>query len=464
MTALPSVRRGPIDGLYDIQLDLRGDQRGWFQEVWQAEKWRNLGFPQFFPVQQNVSSNEDVGVTRGLHAEPWNKLVTVTSGRAFCAWVDLRPGVGFGSKHFKVLEPGMAVIVPRGVANGYQTLEPGTVYSYLVDAHWSPDADYVLLNLFDAEAAIPWPISRDKAVVSEKDSKHPTLGQLSPMSPATQVIVGASGQVGSELLKLVPEARGLDRQSVSLGNDGAFDWAHELGIDSIVFNAAAYTAVDAAELRESWEQANYANAILPKRLAKATLDQGATLIHYSTDYVFDGSRASLISEEDTPNPQSVYGRTKLLGDFAVMSNPRHYILRTSWVYGSGKNFVDSMKQAALSARELSVVDDQFGRPTGALDLAIAGKWLANTRAPFGTYNFTGSGPVVSWFELARFVYRSMGADETLVQPCSTDQYAEGRVPFAQRPRFSGLDLQKISDSGLRVPDWQESVLAHLTSN
>jgi dTDP-4-dehydrorhamnose reductase/dTDP-4-dehydrorhamnose 3,5-epimerase len=461
MSPLPSFQTSPIDGLLEIELDIRGDSRGWFQEVWQAEKWSQLGLPQFFPVQQNVSSNEELGVTRGLHAEPWNKVVTVTAGRAFCAWVDLRPGPGFGVKHSRILEPGSAVIVPRGVANGYQTLEGGTVYSYLVDAHWSPEAKYVLLNPFDAEVDIPWPIEKSKAIVSEKDAQHPALRELSSMNPPAQLVLGGNGQVGSELLKLLPNAIKVDRAGVSSTLEGRFNWAEFIGIDAVVFNAAAYTSVDSAELQESWEQVNYANAILPWHLAKATKDRGATLVHYSSDYVFDGRGDELISEDRAPNPLGIYGRTKLLGDFAAMINPRHYILRTSWVFGSGKNFVDSIRQAALLSRDITVVNDQFGRPTAAQDLAMAGHWLVANKAPYGLYNFSGAGPLVSWYELARFIYSGVGADASLVKPCSTAEYGAGKHPFAPRPRNSGLDLRKISDLGFPVLDWQEAVSRYL---
>jgi dTDP-4-dehydrorhamnose 3,5-epimerase len=352
-------------------------------------------------------------------------------------------------------------MVPRGVANGYQTLEVGTVYSYLVDSHWSPEAKYLLLNAFDEEVDIRWPIEKNLAAVSEKDLHHPMLRDLGSIDPPVQFVVGGNGQVGSELLKLLPSALKVDRSAISQDLEGSFDWTGALGVETAVFNAAAYTSVDSAELEESWDQVNYANAMLPFYLAMATRNRGATLVHYSSDYVFDGRAGELISENQTPNPLGIYGRTKLLGDFAAMLNPRHYILRTSWVYGAGKNFVDSIKQAALLSREITVVNDQFGRPTAAKDLALAGDWLVRSRAPYGIYNFSGYGPLVSWFELARFIYSEVGSDASLVKPCSTEAYGADKHPFAPRPRFSGLNLHKISELGVPVPDWQEAVCHHL---
>lgn len=463
MTVLPTASKTPIEGLLEIQLDLRGDDRGWFQEVWQQEKWLNQKFPQFLPVQQNTSSNTEVGVTRGLHAEPWNKVVTVLAGKAFCVWVDLRPGQGFGKAHWRVLEAGQAAYVPRGVANGYQTLEPNTVYSYLVDDHWSPEAKYVLLNVFDLKLAIPWPISKEHAIVSEKDQGHPQLDSLGPMPDPQAVIVGSKGQVGSELCKLLDGSLKVDRTALS-GVSTDWSWQESLGLGSIVFNSAAFTSVDLAELPENWTEANSSNALLPALLAELTKQTKSTLVHFSSDYVFDGTSRDLIPEDSAPNPLSVYGRTKLLGDFGAMKNPRHYILRTSWVYGSGKNFVDSMKAAALAGRELQVVDDQFGRPTSAKDLATAAVSLVNLKAPFGIYNFTGSGEVISWFELARYVYEVSGSDPHLVQPTSTEVFARGRAPFAPRPTFTGLDLAKIQSFGVETPDWRQSVREHLEAN
>lgn len=460
MTALPNVTQAPIDGLLEIQLDIRGDARGWFEEVWNRSKWSNLGLPQFLPVQQNTSANNEIGVTRGLHAEPWNKLVTILSGRAFCAWVDLRPGPDFGRAHWRVLEAGQAVYVPRGVANGYQTLELNTVYSYLVDDHWSPEASYLNLNLFDTKTSIPWPIAKEKTIVSEKDGEHPSLKDLYPMTEPQAAIVGFSGQVGSELCHINPTALRIGRKALA-GNPAQWEWGRDLELGAAVFNAAAFTSVDDAEVAGNWSEVNATNSLLPSKLSEVTKNAGATLVHFSSDYVFDGTSKNLLSEDSEPNPLNIYGRTKLLGDFGVMRNPRHYIIRTSWVYGSGRNFVDSIKEAASAHRELQVVSDQFGRPTSAKDIAKVAVELVNQRAPFGTYNYSGSGEVISWFELARFIYETCGADPRLVKPTSTANYSRGRTPSALRPRYSAFDLSKIQVVGIDPPDWTRSVRQYL---
>ncbi len=170
-----------IPGLYEIDLVVHGDSRGWFKENYQREKLEALGLPRFEIVQNNFSYNEEVGVTRGLHAEPWEKFISVANGRVFGAWVDLRKGDSFGRKLTIEIHPGKAVFVPRGVANGYQTLEPNLTYTYLVNDHWSADAPYSFVNLFDPAIAMPWPIPQDQAIVSDKDLAHPLLQDVTPL-------------------------------------------------------------------------------------------------------------------------------------------------------------------------------------------------------------------------------------------------------------------------------------------
>ncbi len=176
-----TVTEAPIPGFYVVKLPVHGDNRGWFKENYQKEKMETLGLPAFDVVQNNFSFNDKRGATRGLHAEPWEKFISVANGSVFGAWVDLRKGPSFGTTFRVEINPGVAVFVPRGVANGYQTLEDNVTYTYLVNAHWSPDAKYTFVNLFDPELDIDWPISQNEAVVSEKDAGHPLLKNVTPM-------------------------------------------------------------------------------------------------------------------------------------------------------------------------------------------------------------------------------------------------------------------------------------------
>jgi dTDP-4-dehydrorhamnose 3,5-epimerase len=172
------VTETPIAGLLEIGLALHGDDRGWFAETFQRAKLDDLGFPPFEVVQQNVSYNREIGVTRGIHAEPWDKYVTVVHGRAFSAVVDLREGPGYGTVVTRELGPGAALYIPRGCGNAYQTLTADVVYSYSVNGYWSPDAKYTLIQAFDPALGIDWPIGPDAAIRSAKDIAHPRLADL----------------------------------------------------------------------------------------------------------------------------------------------------------------------------------------------------------------------------------------------------------------------------------------------
>jgi dTDP-4-dehydrorhamnose 3,5-epimerase len=173
-----AVTQTVIPGFYVINLVIHGDNRGWFKENYQKEKMEALGLPAFEVVQNNFSFNKEAGVTRGLHAEPWEKFISVANGRVFGAWVDLRPGDSYGQTLSLEITPDIAVFVPRGVANGYQTLEENVTYTYLVNAHWSAEAKYTFVNLFDPALGIEWPIGREQAIISEKDAGHPLLANL----------------------------------------------------------------------------------------------------------------------------------------------------------------------------------------------------------------------------------------------------------------------------------------------
>lgn len=172
------LRSTDIPGLFVLDLPLHGDNRGWFKENYQKEKMEALGLPQFTIVQNNFSYNVERGVTRGLHAEPWEKFISVANGSVYGAWVDLRKGESYGKTFSIEITPAVAVFVPRGVANGYQTLEEHVTYTYLVNEHWSPSVKYTFVNSFDPALGIDWPIIRADAITSEKDDAHPLLANV----------------------------------------------------------------------------------------------------------------------------------------------------------------------------------------------------------------------------------------------------------------------------------------------
>lgn len=167
-----------IPGLLIFDVTKVEDERGYYQETYQKAKLVAAGMPEGFSVvQTSTSYNKTTGVTRGFHAEPWDKYLTVIKGKVFAAWVDLREGESFGRTATVEVTPGVAVFVPQGVGNSFQVLEDDTYYLYSVSAHWSADLydEYCFANLADPEIGIEWPISLDQAVMSDRDRTHPML-------------------------------------------------------------------------------------------------------------------------------------------------------------------------------------------------------------------------------------------------------------------------------------------------
>ncbi|WP_454112196.1 sugar nucleotide-binding protein [Microbacterium aurum] len=442
----------PIPGLVVFDLPVHGDSRGWFKENWQREKMVPAGLPDFGPVQNNISFNDQVGTTRGIHAEPWDKWVSVASGRIFGAWVDLREGPTFGAVYTTELDPSKAIFVPRGVGNSYQTLEPDTAYTYLVNDHWSPDASYSFLNLADETAAIDWPIPLDQVEISAKDLAHPRLADVTPIPPKKTLIVGSNGQLGKALRAAYgdqPWVEYTTRDTLDLTAPGLETARRWRDYDTII-NAAAYTAVDTAESPEGRTAAWAGNVTGVAALARIATGYGITFVHVSSDYVFDGTKTGPYTETDRVSPLGVYGQTKAAGDAVVSTVPRHYIIRTSWVIGDGNNFVRTM--AALAERGInpSVVNDQTGRLTFTATIADAIQHLVDSRAPYGLYNVTNGGEPTTWYDIARDVYRLTGHDPDRVTPVTTEQYyADAKTPIAPRPQNSVLNLDRLRELGYR---------------
>lgn len=474
-----------IPGMLVLDLPVHGDSRGWFKENWQREKMSALGLPDMGPVQNNISFNAERGVTRGVHAEPWDKFISVACGRVFGAWVDLRPGDSFGQVFTCEIDPSRAVYVPRGVGNSFQALEDGTAYTYLVNAHWSAElkSTYTFVNLADPALGIEWPIPLSECKLSEADKCHPMLADALPMAPRRTLVTGCNGQLG-RAVRAAAEARGLpgfdycDVDTFDLSNPsdyGRYDWS----LYGTVINCGAYTAVDRAETPEGRRACWAANAAGPALMARTCAEHGITLVHVSSDYVFDGAEGSH-TEGEPLSPLSVYGQSKAAGDLAVAGCSRHYVVRSSWVIGDGRNFVRAMR--ALSDRvadpsdpldRVTVVDDQLGRLTFADQMAEGILWLLGYRggdvepsspALHGTYNLTGSGPVESWAQIAARVFDLANGNGGAVEPVSTaEYYASAEGPIAPRPANSDLDLSKVRAAGFEPRDWTEELGEYMSA-
>lgn len=464
-----AVTTTPVPGLIVLDLPVHGDSRGWFKENWQREKMTATGvdLPDFGPVQNNISFNDAIGTTRGIHAEPWDKYVSVATGRIFGAWVDLREGESFGAVYTTELDPSKAIFVPRGVGNSYQTLEADTAYTYLVNDHWSPDATYTFLNLADETSAIEWPIPLDTVEISEKDKSHPRLADVVPMPPKKILVTGANGQLGRALRAEYGDHPWIEyatRADLDLTSP-ALATARRWRDYGAIINAAAYTKVDAAETPEGRIEAWAANVTAVAALARIATANTITMVHVSSDYVFDGMKNGAYAQADPVAPLGVYGQTKAAGDAIVSAVPRHYIVRTSWVIGDGNNFVRTMKSLASRGVDPRVVDDQVGRLTFTPDIARAIRTLVESSAPFGIYNVTSDGDAASWSDVAREVFALCGHDRDRVTGVSTSDYYDGVTgAVAPRPRNSLLELGAAHSVGIKTPMWQERLAEYVTSS
>jgi dTDP-4-dehydrorhamnose reductase len=457
MMAVLQIETTAVPGLLVVRTPVHDDSRGWFKVAWQREEMVALGLPDFGPVQSNVAFNSSRGVTRGIHAEPWDKFVSVSTGKAFGAWVDLRDGDSFATTFHMELDPSTAVFVPRGVGNAYQTLEDATAYTYLVNQHWRPATEYPAVNLADVAVGIPWPVALAEARISAKDRASPGLDAITPILPRKTLLIGARGQLGRALRANFHDAECVGRAELDITDSAAvaaWPWQDY----DVVLNAAAYTEVDAAETSDGRRTAWAVNATAVGNIAEAVRNHAITLIHYSTDYVFDGSRP-MHPEHEPPSPLGVYAQTKAAGELAAKTVPRHYVLRISWLVGDGDNFVVKMFDLASRGISPMVVNDQVGRLTFADEAARATRHLIGVRAPHGVYNVTNGGDPMSKFELAQAVFTSCGRDSNDVRPVSSTAYRAGVL--ALRPVNSVLPLSKLAATGFVPRDGVDALEGYL---
>jgi dTDP-4-dehydrorhamnose reductase len=362
------------------------------------------------------------------------------------------------------LDPTKAIFVPRGVGNSFQALEDNTVYAYLVNDHWSAEAQaqYTFLNLSDPTVNIQWPIPLEQAELSDKDKQHPLLADVVPMKPKKILVTGANGQLGREFRRIFPDAEFTTRDELDIA-DESLESARPWRQYEAIINAAAYTAVDNAETPQGREDAWKINAQAVANMSRIATKYGVTLIHFSTDYVFNGENP-IHDEDESFSPISVYGQSKAAGDIAAAVAPNHYILRTGWVVGDGNNFVRTMASLAERGLQPQVVNDQIGRLTFTADLASAAIHLLSTRAPYGTYNLTNDGEPASWAKIAADVFELTGHDRNDVTGISTEKYFSGKESIAHRPLQSTLNIAKIKRTGFAPRDWTVALREYIEND
>lgn len=275
------------------------------------------------------------------------------------------------------------------------------------------------------------------------------------------LITGANGQLGKALSAEFPDATAMNREQLDIADMdsvGSIDWSKY----DTIFNAAAYVNADHSESPEGRAITWASNARGPRNLAEVALQHGLHLIHFSSEYVFDGTIENHTENEEY-SPLSVYGQSKAAGDTAVGLLPEHHILRTTWVVGDGHNFVKTMKNLADMRINPKVVNDQFGRLTFTSELVRAVKHILDNSVESGTYNLSNSGKVRSWADIAALTFEMAGYDGSRVQHVSTEEYMQDKTPFAPRPTHSELDLIKIQATGFKSQDYEPLMREYIKS-
>lgn len=268
------------------------------------------------------------------------------------------------------------------------------------------------------------------------------------------LITGANGQLGSELRNLLDE-RGVaydafDSKGLDITDKQVVDAKFDTLKPEVVYHCAAYTAVDNAE--DEGKQTNWlVNEDGTRNVAEAAKRVGAKLVYISTDYVFDGTNPNEYQVDDPTNPKNEYGKAKQAGEQSVKeAMDDYYIIRTSWVFGKyGKNFVYTMLRLAKDHDKLTVVDDQFGRPTWTRTLAEFMTYLVDHGAAFGTYQLSNEGSC-SWYEFAKEILKN---EDVEVAPVPSEAYPQK----AYRPRHSIMSLEKAETTGFNIPNWHTAL-------
>ncbi|WP_267912383.1 dTDP-4-dehydrorhamnose reductase [Enterococcus casseliflavus] len=269
------------------------------------------------------------------------------------------------------------------------------------------------------------------------------------------LITGGNGQLGTELRHLLDEQEAAyvstDAAEMDITDAKATMAKIKEVQPTVIFHCAAYTAVDKAE-EEGKELDEKINVDGTRNVALAAEAVGATLIYISTDYVFDGTKKEgEYATDDQVNPQNEYGRTKLLGEESVQAiMSKYYIIRTSWVFGQyGHNFVFTMQRLAKAHDTLTVVNDQFGRPTWTRTLAEFMTYVINNESPKGIYHLSNDNSC-SWFEFAQEILKDT---DVTIKPVTSAEFPQK----AARPQYSVMDLSKAKGIGFEIPTWQEAL-------
>jgi dTDP-4-dehydrorhamnose 3,5-epimerase/reductase len=456
------ITKTNIEDVIIIEPEILGDNRGWFSESYSKKKFKSIGIDIEF-LQDNHSMTEKKGTLRGLHFQinsaSQTKLIRCTKGKILDVVVDLRIGsptyknwisMELSSKNKR------QIFIPKGFAHGFLTLTDSVEVQYKVDKYFDKSFDRSL-RYDDPEIGINWGIK--EPILSKKDSEAPILKFSDVDFKIKIMITGASGQLGydvvNKLRKLCFDVISPDKNEFDLLNSHQVKNYILKEKPDVIIHCAAYTNVDKAE--DEKDLAYKINVEGTKNIVNIAKKTKSKIVFISSDYVFEGSNEFAYTEKDSTKPLNYYGYTKECGEIIVRDNiERHFIIRTSWLYGSnGNNFVKTMLELSKNKKEISVVSDQIGAPTYTEDLADLISRLVQT-SKYGTYNGVNEG-YCSRFEFAEKIFELSNIDIDLKKVKSIDFLSK-----AKRPLNSMLSTEKLAEFNItKLPHWENALLRYI---
>ena len=462
MSKFKKIETG-IEGLYILEPTVFGDERGFFLETYNKKEFEEIGiFDEF--VQDNHSKSKK-GVLRGLHFQTRHsqgKLVRVIKGSVYDVAVDIRKGSSTFGKWYGIelsAENKKMFFIPKGFAHGFLTLEDDTEFQYKCTDFYAPQYDSgIMWN--DKDININWNFEKyglkeEDIVLSEKDKKHQSFKEYTEKYIGENVLLtGADGQLGQDFQKLFDKSgikyTATDYKELDVTNKEKVKEFVNSNNFTMIINCAAYNNVDKAE--EEPEKCYALNSHGPKYLAEICKEKNIVFVTYSTDFVFDGEKEIPYTEEDIPNPLSIYSKAKLEGEKYSLEYEKSFVIRTSWVFGMGNNnFCKQVINWSKGKDKLRIVDDQISSPTYSKDLAEY-SWKLVQTDKYGLYHLSNDGEA-SKFEQAQYILKKIGW-KGILERAKTEDFP---LP-AKRAEYSKLDSSKIEKIiNKKIPHWKTGI-------
>ena len=462
MSKFKKIETG-IEGLYILEPTVFGDERGFFLETYNKKEFEEIGIFEEF-VQDNHSKSKK-GVLRGLHFQTKHsqgKLVRVIKGSVYDVAVDIRKdSLTYGKWYGTELsaENKNMLYIAKGFAHGFLALENDTEIEYKCDELYAPHYDSgIIWN--DKEININWNFEKyglkeGDIILSEKDKKHQSFKEYTEKYIGENVLLtGADGQLGQDYQKLFDKLGvkyiATDYKELDVTNKEKVKEFVDNNDFTMIINCAAYNNVDKAE--EELEKCYALNSHVSKYLAEICKEKNIAFVTYSTDFVFDGEKEIPYTEEDIPNPLSIYSKAKLEGEKYSLEYEKSFVIRTSWVFGMGNNnFCKQVINWSKGKDKLRIVDDQISSPTYSKDLAEY-SWELIQTDKYGLYHLSNDGEA-SKFEQAQYILKKIGWTGVLERG-KTEEFPLS----AKRAQYSKLDsskIEKIIDR--KIPHWKTGI-------